>query len=478
MATTADTSPVPGAVPGPVTSPAADEGKLPVALKLGWATGAFGIALLMNGIAGVLLLFAVSMLGIDPWLAGAIITVSKVFDAVTDPVVGMWSDRLRSPRGRRRPFLTWGAVLSAVSFAIIFTTPQFANQYVTAAYLFGALCLYAFGYTLFNIPYMSMPAEMTDSYHERSSIHAYRMVFVALGGMAAGAGIKIALDALGSTEARSWAIVGCVCAAAIFITLMTTYLSTASARFTNAGEDSEKNKFEQLGEEFGAVVGNRHFLRLIGVKFSQLMGVQTMGAAMAYFFVQYLQQDFTTLGLFFIVVSVSTIVCSPLLVMFSKTYGKKAAYYVAAAVNIAYALSWTFSGPDDPVWMILGRGLLVGVAFSGNVIMAMSMLTDIINEDAGRSGVRREGAFTALYSFVEKVTGAFGPLIVGVALTYVGFDKSLPFDVPQGDNVNTALLLAVSWLPAIFYLIAVGLLTGYDLTEKDINSAKIEKEFS
>ncbi|MEM7701977.1 MAG: MFS transporter [Pseudomonadota bacterium] len=467
MATTADT--MPGA------ASAAPEDKLPVALKLGWATGAFGIALLMNGIAGVLLLFAVSMLGIDPWLAGAIITVSKLFDAVTDPIVGMWSDRLRSAKGRRRPFLTWGAVLSAASFAIIFTTPQFANQYATAAYLFGALCLYAFGYTLFNIPYMSMPAEMTDSYHERSSIHAYRMVFVALGGLVAGAGVKFALDVLGQTEKSSWAIVGTACAALIFVSLMIAYISTANARFTDPSEDTGQNKFEQLQLEFGAVVGNGHFLRLIGVKFSQLMGVQTMGAAMAYFFVQYLQQSFSVLAMFFLVVSLSSIVFSPLLVMFSKAYGKKAAYYVAAAVNIAYALSWTVSGPDDPVALILARGLLVGVAFAGNVIMAMSMLTDIINEDAGRTGVRREGAFTALYSFVEKLTGAFGPLIVGVALSFVGFNKDLPFDVPQGGNVDTALLLAVSWLPAIFYIIAVALLSGYSLTQDDIEKGKVEK---
>ncbi len=471
MATTADDiAPAAAAVPG--------EDRLPVSLKLGWGIGAFGISLLMNGISGVLLLFAVSMLGIDPWLAGTIITVSKLFDAVTDPIVGLWSDRLRSRHGRRRPFLTWGAVMSAVSFAIIFTTPQFDNQYATAAYLFGALCLYAFGYTLFNIPYMSMPAEMTDNYHERSSIHAYRMVFVALGGMAAGAGIKFALDVLGSTEKSSWALVGMACGGLIFASLITAYLATARARFTDPADDAGDSKFEQLSREFGAVSGNPHFLRLIGVKFAQLMGVQTTGAAMAYFFVQYLQLSFSVLAVFFLVVTASTIIASPLLVAFSKAYGKKAAYYVAAAVNIAYALSWTVSGPDDPLPLVLARGLLVGVAFSGNVIMAMSMLTDIINEDAGRSGVRREGAFTALYSFVEKLTGAFGPLIVGIALSYVGFNKDLPFDVPQGDDVNTALLLAVSWLPAIFYTIAVVLLSGYSLTEEDVSKGNPGKDFA
>ncbi len=449
-------------------SKGSSQGQLPFGLKFGWSTGAFGVALLMNGIAGVILLFAVSILGIDPWLAGAVITVSKLFDVVTDPIVGMWSDRHHSTKGRRRPFLPWGALLSAASFAAVFTAPQFDNQYITALYLFVALCVYAFGYTLYNIPYLSMPAEMTDSYHERSSIHAFRMVFIALGGMVAGAGVKFLLDYLGTNESSSWATVGVIGGVMIFISMMAAYFTTAKARFTAPEEASEKNKFEQLSEEFGAVVGNGHFLRLIGVKFSQLMGVQTMGAAMAYFFVQYLMRDFTALGTFFVVVSISTIVFSPVLVAFSKRYGKKAAYYVAAAVNILYALSWSLAGPDEPMWSILMRAAVVGIAFGGNVIMAMSMLTDIINEDANRTGVRREGAFTALYSFVEKLTGAIGPLIVGIALSWVGFNKDLPLDAPQGDGVNTALLLAVSWLPAVFYVIGVVLLSGYKLTEEDL----------
>lgn len=444
--------------------------RLPASLKLGWATGAFGVALLMNGIAGLILLFTASILQIEPWLAGLVIFLAKLLDVVTDPLVGVWSDRHKSPRGRRRPFLLWGAFLSAASFALIFTTPQFDNQIFTAFYIFMVLCLYAVAYTLFNIPYMSMPAEMTDSYHERSSIHAYRMVFVSLGALIASAGIKVVLEYLGKTEAESYAVVGIVCAALILISMLTAYFTTASARFTEGAAASTKSNAAQVVEEFHAVRSNRHFLRLISVKFAQLMGVQTTGAAFAYFFVQSLGRDFNVLAIFGIAVSISTIVFAPLVVKFSKMVGKKNTYYCAGAVNILYALSWSLAVEGEPIWSIVLRGAVVGIAFSGNVVMAMSMLTDIINADAKRTGVRREGAFTALYSFVEKLTGAFGPLIVGVALSIAGFNNKLPFDVPQGGNVDIALLFAVSWLPAFFGLIAIWLLSGYDLTEADINA--------
>ena len=109
-------------------------------------------------------------------------------------------------------------------------TPEFANQHLTAAYLFTVLCLYAVAYTVFNIPYLALPAEMTDSYHERSSIHAYRIVFVSIGGLLAVAGVNALLERLGKNSPDSYAIVGMVCSAFILARTMISYLSTASVR--------------------------------------------------------------------------------------------------------------------------------------------------------------------------------------------------------------------------------------------------------
>lgn len=441
---------------------------LPASLKLGWATGAFGVALLMNGITGLILLFAASILQIDPWLAGLVIFLAKLIDVVTDPIVGVWSDRFESPRGRRRPFLFWGAITGAASFALIFTAPSFENQVVTALYLFVVLSFYAIAYTIYNIPYISMPAEMTDSYHERSSIHAYRMVFVSLGSLIASAGIKASLEFLGKTEAQSYAIVGIGCGILIFISMMIAYLATANAPFTT-GTKSTKSNAAQVVDEFNAVRSNKHFLRLIAVKFAQLMGIQISGAAFAYFFVQSLERGFDVLAIFGLTVSISTIVFAPIIVWISKKFGKKNAYYLAGGMGVLYALSWSLGDAGEPIWAIVLRAALVGITFTGNVVMAMSMLTDIINADANRTGVRREGAFTALYSFVEKLTGAIGPLVVGFALSFAGFNNKLPFDVPQGGDVDLALLASVSWLPAFFGAVAMIILSGYKLNEDDIN---------
>lgn len=434
-------------------------------LKLGWSVGAFGVAMLMNGISVLIFFYLVGILKIEPALAGSIMFITKLFDVVTDPIVGLWSDRLKSPRGRRRPFLLWGALISSISFALIFTTPVFGNQWLTAAYVFAALCVYTLGYTLFNIPYMAMPAEMTDNYHDRSSIHAYRIVFVSLGGFIAASISPAILEELGRTEASSYAIIGVGSAVLIFISMITSYFATARARFTETS-----NAMSKLTQEFAAVRRNTHFLRLIGVKFMQLLGMQTTQAAMIFFIVQSLQLSLSVFVVFGVVMTATSIAAAPVLVRFSKIHGKRAAYYVAAAANIIYALSWSLAGPGEPLWALCIRAVFVGIAMTGNIVMAMSMLTDIINYDARITGVRREGAFTAMYSFVEKFTAALGPLLIGFALSLANFDTKLPPDLPQGGNVDIALLMAVSWLPAIFGLLAIWLLMGYKLTEADLKA--------
>ena len=458
-----------------VASPAGEGnriGKLPVKLKLGWGTGAFGVAMLMNGISTLILFYAVTVLGISPWLAGLVILLSKLFDVVTDPIVGRWSDSIQSTRGRRRPFLVWGAVISAASVAMIFTTPIFANEWLTAGYLFIALCVYAAGYTVFNIPYLAMPAEMTDDYHERSSIHGYRIVFVSVGAFLAAAILPgTILEAFGREEWIAYVYYGLGCSVLILISMLIAYFSTASARFT-----SRPSTMTSLTQEFNAVWSNRHFLRLIGVKFSQLLGVQLTGGAFLFFLVQTLELTFFTLIVYAVALTIATIISAPLLVRISRKYGKREAYCVAAICYIVGVLSWLLAGPGEPNWSIVLRGLIIGVAATGNVVLAMSMLTDIIEWDSRRTGIRREGAYTALYSFVEKLTGALGPFIVGMALSMGGFDNSLPPEVSQGEGVHTALYATVAILPAICGGVALLLLLGYRLTEQELAAAQPAEE--
>lgn len=438
------------------------EAQIPFGLKFYWSVGASGVAFMMNVIAGFAFFYMISVLKISPALAGAIVFVPKIFDAFTDPIVGSWSDRLKTDKSRRRPFLLAGAILSSLSFLMVFTTPMFGHEYMTIGYIFTALMLFSFGYTLFNIPYLAMPAEMTDSYHERSSIHSFRMISVSTAGVLA-AGIPLILEQLGRTSWTAYALVGLGGAAFIFVTLMTTWLGTANARFLSTSAECPN-----LMKEMRAVLGNKHFMRLIGAKFCQLLGTAATIAAFKFFVLSVMQRDFTVITYYFLLISACSIIAAPLTVQVSKVLGKNWTYVIAAIANVLTVASWSLAQPGEPTWAILLRGVGLAIAFSGNVVMAMSMLTDIINHDAKQTGVRREGVFTSFYSFVEKFTFAFGPLLIGVALSLAGFDKSLPAEQQTGDDVRQALLLGVSYIPAVMGLVTIFLLAGYKLKETDV----------
>ena len=443
------------------------DGIIPQRIKVLWSSGALGVYFMMNTVAGFALVYMVTILKIEPAVAGLIAFFPKIFDAFTDPLVGGWSDRLAVKGSRRRPFLLWGAVLSSLSFMMIFMTPVFENQTFSALFIFVGLMLFSFGYTLFNIPYLAMPAEMTDDYHERTSIHSYRVVSFSIGGLIAGSGVPLFLKMMGADSWQGYAAIGSGGAVLIFTTMFITWYGTKDAKFSERPIERPK-----VFTELGHVFSNKHYIRLLLVKFCQLFGIAATIAAIPFFVLNVMQRDFGVLAYYGAVSSIVSIIAAPLLLKLSRRIGKSQTYMISAFCFVVAVSSWSFVQAGEPTWAVLIRAAIIGVAATGNVMMAMSMLTDIINYDSRLHDIRREGIFTAFYSFVEKFTFSFGPLVVGVALTVAGFDKTLPADAMQSPKVRQAILLGMSYIPAVMGLLSIWLLSGYKLTEADINSVK------
>lgn len=447
--------------------------RLPWTLKAGWATGAFGVAVLMNGISALILFYMTTVLKFEPAVAGALIFVSKIYDAITDPFSGWLSDRTKSTKGRRRPFLFWGAIVSALSFLMVFNVP-FTGPFetvtsgpglVAAAYVLLALLIYTTGYSMFNVPYMAMPAEMTQGYHERSSIHGYRVVVAAIGGFLVQSGGGVLLDALGrDRDAFGW--LGAIGAAAIFVSMMTAY--GATARAPSLPQTDARLSFR---EQIAGFLNNRPFQLVLGVKLAQLIGIASSSGGLVFLLATVLGRPLALMAAIGGAMILAVFVSTPLLIMLSRRIGKRGAYMLSAVVTGLAALSWVTATPDEPVWALALRGFATGIAFAGNVLFAMSMLTDAMEADAHRTGLRREGMYSALYSFVEKLAASIGPLILGGALSYAGFDPANPPRVAD-ESVRQAVLLGVAYVPAAMAVVAVVILSFYRLDEKALGAMR------
>jgi GPH family glycoside/pentoside/hexuronide:cation symporter len=447
--------------------------KLPTSIKATWATGAFGVAILMNGISALMLFYMVSVLRFDPAVAGFIIFLSKLYDAISDPVTGYLSDRTQSGRGRRRPYLFWGALISAASFALVFTVPfvgPFEHAWsgpglIASGYVLLALLLYTTGYSVFNVPYMAMPAEMTQGFHERSAIHGWRVMFASVGGFLAQSMAGVILEIMG----KDWdahATVGIVGSILILITMLVAYFGTKRAPSFLRTERPAPLREQLLG-----FARNRPFQQILSIKLVQLLGVSATSAALLFFFVNVIDLPLTKLPYVGGAMVLTVLLGTPLLVRLSTRIGKRGGYVLSAVMTALAGLSWIWAAPGEPDWALIARGVINGVAFSGNVLFAMSMLTDAMELDYYRTGTRREGMYSALYSFVEKLASALGPLILGVALSFAGFDpKAPPAEVTP--EVRHGVLLAIAYIPAATAVVAVTILAFYRLDETRLNDIR------
>lgn len=445
-------------------------GKIPTRLKFSWGIGALGVAILMNSGSFLVLTYLITVVKLSPGLAGTVMLLTKIFDAISDPVMGQISDRSKFKSGRRRPFLFIGSFVSVIAFALLFTIPALESEWQRASYAFGVLMLYTIGYTIFNVPYMAMSAEMTDNYEERTSLHGVRVIFVSIGSSIVGAGAPLILQLLGK-DWDAYAVVGLVLSAIIFAAMIACWLGTSDARMT------EPTKIENsLFSQIGLVFQNRHFMLIALTKLLQLMGIMSYAAVFLIFFMDYLKINLGFLTIFGLVNTAATLAAVPVLTWIARSIGKRNTYIICAVITILTFLSWTLLPPaidaKEAFIPLMLRAVGLGIVIAGNVMMAMSMLMDAIEYDALKTGMRREGLYAAFYSFVEKFAAAFGPFMVGMVLQFTGYDNSLKPGSAQSIEALNGIMMGVSYLPALFTGLSIIALLFYTLGKEELDALR------
>jgi GPH family glycoside/pentoside/hexuronide:cation symporter len=454
----------------------AAEERLSVGLKFAYSSSAFGVSVLSNSAAALMLFYLTTIVGIAGWKAGLLLMVSKLYDAVSDPVAGWLSDHHNSPAGRRRPFLLWGTLVSGLAMALIFTVPFHGDRPEVWVYVLFVNLIYTTGYSVYNVPHLAMATEMTNGYHERSVLQGWRIVAASVGTAVATIGSGAILGALGRrvglggrvvNSAADYALLGAFFTVLTVAGMLVGWAGTRSARVVRPVKSTSSWRAQT-----SSFFANRAAVIIIGVKTAQLIGIASASASTFFMLVDILKRspgDLPAIGLPLLATSV---VATPILTWLSKWIGKKGGYMIGAIATATSALSWVWAQPTDPLYFLMLRGAVTGIAFSANVMFATSMLNDAMEMDTLRTGLRREGLYSALYSFVDKFGGAVGPALVGAALSLAGFDKTASVTVANAEHVRQATLLGVAYIPTGCAVIAVTLLSFYGLDQKALKTAR------
>lgn len=438
-------------------------------LSMGFGVGALGMAIVLNTPAGILAPFMTNYLGIGAGTVAALFLVSKLYDMVTDPLMGVLSDQANTRWGRRRPYLFLGGVISAIGFAMLFNPPVTDSQTLLIAYMLGALLLLYSGYTVFNIPYLAMPAEMTQSYHGRTSLMTYRMMFVNVGGLLASGSFAF-VQWLGSDRAAHGTI-GLLFALIIVFATTACFFGTAGAKQTV--KSSVRVPFK---DQLKTAIENRPFLLLISAKLCQLIGFTSVGATGVYFKVVILKLDYQITSAYLIATTAAVLIALPIWNRIAKSQGKLRVYIFCAGCYAVITLTWLFATPDDPLYHIFVRGIISGTFGAGVLVMGPSLLPDTIEYDYLRTGLRREGVIAAFYTTIEKLSFAIGPSIILFFLGWFGYEAGTQgLQVEQPESAITAIYLGAAVVPAVLYVISIGFLLKYDLSEDKLKAMRVER---
>ncbi len=431
---------------------------LPVGLKAAWGFGSVGTATVINVGSLLLLFFMTAVLGIAPALAGTLLFAAKLCDAVAAPLVGGWSDRSTHRWGRRAPYMMAGAVITAAGVALVLNPPALTGG-TLSAYLFGCLMVLALGYSLFNVPYIAMPPEMTDLPAERTSILSWRIAFVSIGGLLGGLAPQFAKSWGGGRVGygRVGLLLGLLVLAAMLVA------SLAARRTRSLPPGLQTPGFAR----YAAVFANRPFRLIIAAKICQLVGLASVTASLLFLVNTVLKAPPNVVAILILASTVATLVAMPLWVRLGRSYSKRNLYALGCAGYAVLVSSWLLAGPGEPVALIVARGVVSGLCSGGLLLMGQSLLPDIIDHDCRRTGVRREGLYAGVYSFVEKASMAFGPLLVGLILQAFHFRPSTGgAPVAQPPEALTGIYLGAAVLPAALYLLSIVPLMFIDL-ERD-----------
>lgn len=434
----------------------------PAALRRGYslgsvATGAFGT------VPGLMLLpYLTDALGIAPILAGVIVFAPKAWDVVLNPISGRLSDRYATSRLTRRPFLLVAGAGLAVFFALLFAGPA-APTWLAALWVVVAFLGAATAYSFYQVPYVALPAELTDDYGERTSIMTWRVAVLALAILASGASAPAIRDAFGGHA--GYRAMGIAIAGLIAVGTIGSYFGTRSAPPTRV-----RAATGTLRRQLRVVATSRDFRMLLASYLLQALASAAMLAGVDYLARDVLRDTSASTVLFACFVAPALLV-TPAWRRLAERRGKKFGYVASSLALICGTLGLLSTGTAPAVAVYLATAV-AGVGYAGIQLFPLAMLPDVAAVDAMRSGRNRIGVFTGIWTAGETVGLALGPGLYAVVLAVGGYVSSTAGEhVSQSASARTAIVLGFSLVPAALVTLSLVPLLAYRLTARDVRAA-------
>lgn len=461
--------------------------------KIGYGFGDMSSSMFWKIFSYYLPFFYSNIFGLSLAHAGTLVLVTKLYDAVSDPVMGLIADRTNTRWGKYRPYLLWIAIPFAVAGVLAFFTPQTDNYTFKHVYAYVTYILMMTVYTAINVPYGAMLGVMTDDSREKSVFSSFRMFFAFIGSFIAMGSfeplLKLRQSILGTLPAEwtladstpaDWTIavsvIGIVCAVLFILSFVMTRERVTEAEMAKAPvrENSDETAKTSVVEDLKALVANGPWWMLLGGGIAILLFNCVRGGAAAYYFADVLGTNaIFTLALFLTVGEISQLVGVVVTVPVSEKIGKKATFLLVLVAVTILSIIVAFL-PETPagMWALLVSQILICIAIGINSPLLWSMFADVADYSELKNGRASTGLIFSSSSMAQKFGAAFGSAIVLWVLMAFGYDNAK--GAVQTPEALATIKALISWIPAIGSAAGIAIMLGYPLTDKKMSEIRQE----
>jgi len=442
-------------------------GKAPVWLKLAHGSGAAAFGIKNGGFDYFLLLFYGTVIGLEPGLVGLAILIALVVDAISDPLVGYWSDNFRSRWGRRHPFMYAAALPVALSYFLLWNPPDW-GQTGLFIYLTVLAVLIRTFITFYETPSSALIPELTTDYADRTSLQAYRLLF----GWSAGTGMSVVMfgvlltGPLGMRDPDAFATYGIIASVLIFATIMMSALGTHSRipYLHQPVGTGERYSVGRIFREMLQTLSEKSFIALFLA--TMLFAIASgLSAALAFLMLNYFW-GFSEYQIFIWTCSVfiSALLGFVLAPWATRRLGKKRATillgvlaFTIQPMPVLLRLAGLMPENGDPLLfpLVLGVNVIDLALIIAVQVVSFSMIADLVESNELRTGRRSEGVYYAAVTFTRKTTQGLGVLAAGLILSFVNFPEGAQ---PGSVAADTLWNLGALYAPAILAVYLAALL--------------------
>lgn len=461
--------------------------------KIGYGFGDMSSSMFWKIFSYYLPFFYSNIFGLSLAHAGTLVLVTKLYDAVSDPVMGLIADRTNTRWGKYRPYLLWIAIPFAVAGVLAFFTPQTDNYTFKHVYAYVTYILMMTVYTAINVPYGAMLGVMTDDSREKSVFSSFRMFFAFIGSFIAMGSfeplLKLRQSILGTLPAEwtladstpaDWTIavsvIGIVCAVLFILSFVMTRERVTEAEMAKepVKENSDETAKTSVAEDLKSLVANGPWWMLLGGGIAILLFNCVRGGAAAYYFADVLGTNaIFTLALFLTVGEISQLVGVVVTVPVSEKIGKKATFLLVLVAVTVLSIIVAFL-PETPagMWALLVSQILICIAIGINSPLLWSMFADVADYSELKNGRASTGLIFSSSSMAQKFGAAFGSAIVLWVLMAFGYDNAK--GAVQTPEALATIKALISWIPAIGSAAGIAIMLGYPLTDKKMSEIRQE----